>query len=176
MIEAPSDREVNRLVDTIMYCLTAPRIGYGNGTVNWPETLDAQKDEITLQRLAHALDIEREEMCTELEAMLYLSTAFLEGPPTREAFRIYMWLFKRWKPLEALYHHLADDVGELYPSERETLNRLQRHIYRSQMDHVKSKLRAERAAAQDNRAERRRRLRELRKRMGKTTPALLRRP
>lgn len=162
-----------QFVDTLMYCLTAPHIGYGDGTVKWPEALERQKDEITLARFAHAMDIQREQKATELEAMLYLSTASLEAPLTREAFRIYMWLFKHLYPGESLAHGIAEDMGDLEPHERQKLDRLRRSIYRSQMAHLKSRKRSQPAPAdggKPSRAERRRKLREARKRLGIESP------
>ena len=98
------------------YLITGPYLAYTGY-----EDLLPRRDEITTQWLAHAKEIFEQEMCTEFEAMLYLSTASLSASRTHDWFAIYMWLFNRWKPEAAedmdIGVELLDpnQVGELAP-------------------------------------------------------------
>ena len=124
-------REEEQFVDQFMYLLTGPHLAYPG----YEDTLP-RRDEITLQRLLHGKEIFEEEMATEFEAMLYLSTASLSAPMTHDWFAIYMWLFNRWKPEAAEDMDIGVEV--LDPNQVEELNRFRRWMFRTQMNHVKA--------------------------------------
>lgn len=132
-----------------MYPLTAPY-------VTWPgyEYLYHSNDNKTkalARRLASYEEIQREKMCTEFEAMMYISTATLVAPPTHEWYRIYMYLFQKEMPQAAEANDLTE-VKELDAGEREALDGLRRWIYKTQVLHMKRK--AEPAAPEAKRLER----------------------
>ena len=124
-------REEEQFVDQFMYPLTGPHLAYPG----YEDTLP-RRDEITQQRLLHGKEIFEEEMATEFEAMLYLSTASLSAPMTHDWFAIYMWLFNRWKPEAAEDMDIGVEV--LDRNQVEELNRFRRWIYRTQMNHLKA--------------------------------------
>ncbi len=128
------DRRQDRdaFVDQFMYLLTAPMVSMPG----WEDTVSMHKDDITMQRLAHGREIFEQEMCTEYEAMLYVSSVSLDRPMRHEGIAIYAWLFRRWRP------DAADDIGwedrDLDPTEADLLNQLRRWIFRIQMNRLKS--------------------------------------
>jgi hypothetical protein len=117
-------QEEQRFVDGMMYLLVGPLIGWPG----WEDLMSRHKDDIMLQRLAHGSQILKEELCTEFEAMLYLSTASLAFPMSHDWAEIYMYLFRRWRPEQA---------EKLDRTQVEDLNRLRRWIFRTQMNHLK---------------------------------------
>ena len=129
-------RENEKFVTQMMYLLTAPMVGMPE----WADTLRMHKQEITMQRLARQKEIFQAQECTELEAMLYVSTASLSGNLDHDWTQIYMYLFRRWSPEKA---KAADIEGpkELnqYP-QQEHLTRLRKWIYRVQMNRLRSRM------------------------------------
>ena len=128
-------REDEQFVDQFMYLLTGPHLAYSGF-----ESMLPRRDEITLQRLLHGQEIFEDEMATEFEAMLYLSTASFSSPMTHDWLAIYMWLFNRWKPETA--EELEIGVEVLDRNQVEELNRFRRWIYRTQMNHMKAQNKA----------------------------------
>lgn len=122
-------------VDQIMYLLAGSPLGYPG----YEDTLP-RKNDITLQRLIHSKEIFVEEMCTEFEAMLYLSTASLSAPMDHDWVAIYMWLFNRWKPEAAEEMEIGVEV--LDRNQVDHLNRFRRWMFRTQMNHMKAKNKA----------------------------------
>ena len=78
-------------------------------------------------------------MCTEFEAMLYVSTASLAQPLTHNWVEIYMWLFRHWNSQQV--DEIEIDGHELDRGQVEHLNRLRRWIYPTQLNHLKAKQR-----------------------------------
>ena len=133
---AKGARSAAQFVDEMMYLLTAPYMFYPPWDDVWtPEN----KNRALIYRLAHAMEIFRTEQATEYETMLYISTATLAGPPSHDWFQIYMWLFSRWKPELAKELELLPGRPELNITQTEDLTQLRRWIFRSQMNHLKSK-------------------------------------
>ena len=129
------DRETASMVDNVMYCLTGPLVGY----TGWEDQLQRHKDEITLQRLAHGVEIWKTKLGTRFEAMLYLSTASLAHPMPHQWANIYLQLFMEWKPeAEKLLEHKKVDLD---PNEEEQLTRLRSWLYQTQMNRLKGRLR-----------------------------------
>jgi hypothetical protein len=140
--EAPapsSPKDADQFVDMFMYALTAPYI-------TWPGYQDIyqandNKNKALVYRLAHLQELFARKECSELEAMLYMSTATLVHPPSHDWFNIYMWLFRRWATPEQAAD-VGDDLPEkLSPSQSEDLARLRRWIFKQQMDHIRRKTR-----------------------------------
>lgn len=152
-VPSPQSEPRRRLTDDqavlqLLYLITGPLIGFPG----WVEDLLPQhKDEITLQRFLHHREIFEREEATDLEAMLYISTATLAAPPGHDWFEIYMWLFSRWKPDVAQEQDLKPSRPDLYPHQQEELIRLKRWLYRKQMEHLKAKLRTEGEARPEER-------------------------
>jgi hypothetical protein len=133
-----SERQgTDRLVDHMMYLLVGPFIGWPG----WEDLMTRHKDDIVLKRLAHGAEILKEEMCTEFEAMLYLSTASLAHPISHDWYTVYMYLFRRWNPENA--DTIGVKVEELERNQMEDLIRLRRWIFRTQMDHLKGRRRTD---------------------------------
>ena len=120
-------------VDQFMYLLTAPYIGWPG----WEDQVAAQKEQIVMHRFIHASQIFEQEMATEFEAMMYISSASLSHPLNHEWAEIYGWLFCRWKPDEG--KEIWEREIVLDRTQIEELNRLRRWIFRRQMDHLKSR-------------------------------------
>lgn len=131
-------RDGDEMVLTLMYCLTAPCIGYP-GWGEDPEFWEPHKTRVTMLRLAHAAEIHNTRMATEFETMLYVSSATLAAPPSDRWYHIYMWLFRRWNPEQADAIGIDDRALDL--QEQEDLSRLRTWLYRRQMEHLKAKLR-----------------------------------
>ncbi|MDO8750728.1 MAG: hypothetical protein Q7K03_06250, partial [Dehalococcoidia bacterium] len=87
------EKESEEFAQLFVHILRAPIVGMPG----WVDTLKDQWDKVLIQRLAHHQDFV-EGMCTEYEAMLYISTATLTAPPSHNWFNIYMWLFNRCMP------------------------------------------------------------------------------
>jgi hypothetical protein len=128
---ANQDREQEQFVDQMMYLLTAPGI-----TMPGHEDLyRLRQTDAMLQRLAHYREIFDTKQCTEFEAMLYISTASLVHPISRDWGDIYFYLFQRWNPAQA--ELIKIEPRELdYPQE-EDLRRLRSWIYRTQINHLR---------------------------------------
>lgn len=132
-------QEENLFVDQMMYLLTAPHVGYKD---DWMDLFKTRAQDITLERFKHHREIFEKEQCTELEAMLYLSTASMEAPMHHDWVDIYMWLFHRWSPEAADANDIP--LKELDPNQMEQLSRMRHWIYRTQMNHIKAKSRGDR--------------------------------
>jgi hypothetical protein len=130
-------QEEKQFVNQMMYLLTAPHLAWPG----WEDLLQRHKAEITKQRLVHHREIFENQMCTEFEAMLYLSTASMANPISHDWVETYGWLFRRWNPEAG-----QDSWGEardpgLAPGQVEQLNRLRRWIYRQQVNRLKARQR-----------------------------------
>ena len=106
------DREAQEVVDQIMYLLTGPYVGFPG----WEDMLRDHRDAITLERMKHHREIFRDQLCTEYEAMLYLSTASLAHPIAHDSAQIALWLFSRWQPQVAKEQAILPDRPELNPN------------------------------------------------------------
>ncbi len=127
------EKEGEEFAQLLGHILRAPIVGMPG----WVETLGDEWDKVLIQRLAHHQDFV-EGMCTEYEAMLYISTATLVAPPSHNWFNIYMWLFNRYMPEAAKANDLVGPA-ELEGSEAEDLKRLREWIFKSQALHLKRK-------------------------------------
>lgn len=127
--------EGDKFVEQVMYCLTAPMVGWPG----WEDLLRQHKAEISLRRLALVQQVYKEQMATEYEAMLYLSTASLAHPMPRDWAEVYQHLFYRWNREKA--EELGLDNPKLNPNQVEDLNRLRQWLFRRQVEHLRGKLR-----------------------------------
>ena len=127
------EKEGEEFAQLFVHILRAPIVGMPG----WVDTLQDQWDKVLIQRLAHHQDFV-DGMCTEYEAMLYISTATLVAPPSHNWFNIYMWLFNRYMPEAAKANDLVGPA-ELEGSEAEDLERLRCWIFKSQALHLKRK-------------------------------------
>jgi hypothetical protein len=130
-----SRQDEARFVEQMMYLLTAPQLSWPG----WEDLLQRHQDQITMQRLMHHREIFEQQLCTEFEAMLYVSTASLAHPITHQWAEIYMWLFRRWNPQQA--QDIDIEERELDQSQVEDLNRLRRWIYNQQLNRIKERRR-----------------------------------
>lgn len=128
-----NDREAQAFVDQMMYALFAPTLAWPG----WEDLLKQHQADITLQRLAHAQDVFAAQQRTELEAMLYLSTASLVAPMSHDWAQIYGYLFYRWNPQQG--KEILGQPPQLDPNQQEHLERLRRWIFRHQRLHLKKK-------------------------------------
>jgi len=140
------EREEGKFVDQMMYLLTAPYMFYPPWDSVWEAS--GNKEEAKLLRLGQAKEILEKEMCTEFEAMLYISSATLSHPMSHDWYVVYGWLFKRCKPEHDIFdeHEIPEQLNK-YP-QQEDLDRLRRWIYRSQMNHLKTRLDTDQAAVE----------------------------
>ena len=130
------ERGSEKFVLQMMYLLQAPMMGMPM----WLDTLAQHKDEITMQRLLHGMEIFNSQKCTEFEAMLYISTASLEYALNHDWAEIYMYLFKKWSPEKAKAAGIEPpDELSRYPQQKD-LNKLRHWIFRNQMNHLRSKM------------------------------------
>ena len=125
------DRGEEQFVNEMMYLLTAP----GIVMPGYEDTLKDRMADAKLQRLAHHREIFDTRQCTEFEAMLYISTATLVHPPSRDWTDIYSYLFQRWNPDQA--EAIKIEPRELDYSQQEDLRRLRSWIYRTQINHLR---------------------------------------
>ena len=122
-------------VDFFMYLLRAPVIVMPG----WEDSFRDRWDDVLMNRLLHGREIFGQEMCTEYEAMLYVSSATLVAPPSHDWYVIYMWLFRRWNK-EAANQVGLDDVPEtLNVNQQEDLAGLRHWIFKGQMLRLKEK-------------------------------------
>ncbi len=134
----PRDKKGEQaFVDGVMYWLTAPYL-------TWPGYEDiyranGNREKALVRRLAQYAEIATGRVCTEFEAMLYISTATLVNPPSHNWYRIYMYLFLKEMPEQAKACGF-DEVKELYGTEVEDLLRLRRWIYQKQAAHLKERV------------------------------------
>jgi hypothetical protein len=130
------------IVDHLMYCLVAPLL-------TWPgyeDDLREKLSDVKLDRLVHHAEIAKG-LCTEYEAMLYLSTASLANPPTEMWTNLYLWLFWRWvKDKEGAEANGLKPHREPGAYELQELERFRRWVYKTQMEHVRRKTKAAAAA------------------------------
>lgn len=125
----------DEFVGFFMYMLTAPLIVYPG----WEESFKDRWDEVVMSRLLHGRQVFAERICTEYEAMLYVSSATQVAPLEHDWFQIYMWLFARWKPDVAEEHDLKPDRAELNAQQQEKLAGLRAWIFKSQLQRLKEK-------------------------------------
>ena len=136
----PSRKDTAQFVDQFMYLLTAPYMFYPPWDDIWSN--QDRKNDAVMHRLAHGREIFETRMCTEYEAMLYISTATLAHPPGHDWFIIYAWLFRRWRPDQAAEIFDSHEGEELNVNQQEDLARLRRWIFNQQMAHLKAKRKA----------------------------------
>ena len=134
------DREDQGFVDHMMYILTAPFIGFPG----WEDGWDANNNKTTalVHRLGNQQEIFRDSVCSEFEAMVYLSTATMIGPISHDWGQVYMWLFQRWKPDLSKELDVLPDRPELNQNQRDDLTQLRRWIFEQQVRRLKQKGRA----------------------------------
>ena len=130
-------------VDFFMYVLTAPKLAMPGWEDSW-RLIDRNGD-CLLHRLIHAKEIFAEQQCTEFEAMAYISTATLAAPPSHDWYRIYAWLFCRWRPEQGKEVFREEAGRGLDSNQQEQLARLRQWIYRRQTEHIKAKAKREAA-------------------------------
>lgn len=148
---APSfPQDAAQLVDQIMYSLTAPFIGYP-GWGDDPSFWEPHKARITVDRLAHHLEIHSHKVAGEYETMLYLSSASLAAPMSSDWGQVYFYLFTRCLPEQAKV--IGNEVTELDPGQREDLAQLRRWLYKQQMEHLKQRLKGGEKAPPSQRLE-----------------------
>lgn len=119
--------------------------------VSWPgyEDMMAQhRQDVTVQRFLHAKEVFRDQQCTELEAMLYISTATLVHPPSSSWADIYGWLFTRWAQAKGQSEEGLRQAGVLHErdldqQERQMLAGLRCWIFKQQIARVKGWLKGE---------------------------------
>lgn len=133
----------NEFVHEILYTFMAP----GVTMPGYEDLYRPHKDRAMAQRMAHHLEIFETQRCTEYEAMLYVSTATLMAPPSREWAHIYGWLFDRcYQAIASGATHdkkIAlglEDSPPLDSQEQQMLAGLRAWIFKKQMEHMKSKL------------------------------------
>ena len=133
----------NEFVHEILYTFMAP----GVTMPGYEDMYTPHKDRVMAQRVAHHPEIFETKRCTEYEAMLYVSTATLVHPVSREWVHIYGWLFDRhYTLLSAGATHdqkLALGIEDSLPldsQEQQMLAGLRAWICKKQMEHLKSKL------------------------------------
>ena len=129
------------LVETLMYCVIAPYMYMPPWEDIW--TVNDNKTTAQLQRLAHAREISETEMCTEFEAMLYISTATLESPPSYHWTQVYMYLFRRHFGGEKADEMELGAPAELDLTEQDLLAGLRRWIFNKQVARMKAKQKGE---------------------------------
>ena len=137
---APDRKGPDWVVDSILYCLLSPFIGYPG----WEDVVSQHKDRIILTRLGHGLEIAETQQATEFETMLYLSSASLAAPMSHDWAEIYFHVFHRCYPNQAA----AEDIPnrELQDDQAADLTRMRRWLYRTQVNHMKAKEKSQDAA------------------------------
>ncbi|MDP3063743.1 MAG: hypothetical protein Q8O40_11130 [Chloroflexota bacterium] len=126
-------------VDFFLYLLKAPLILFPG----WEDTFQERMKDVRLQRMIHYREIFTQKMCTEYEAMLYVSSATLVHPPSHDWYVIYMYLFRRWRPDAADSLELdASEGTKLNPNQQEDLDRLRLWVFKHQMLHLKGQTKA----------------------------------
>ena len=152
LFEVPEDQAGSRppvkgnkperdMIETIIYCLTAPYMYIPPWEDIW--TVNDNQTTAAIQRFAHAREIFETEMCTEFEAMLYISSATLESPPSYHWTQVYTHLFRR--------HFGADKADEMElgaPADLDLtgldlLAGLRRWIFNKQVIRMKAKQKGE---------------------------------
>ena len=124
-------------VETIMYCLTAPYMHMPPWEDIW--MVNDNKTTATIQRFAHAREISETGMCTEFEAMLYISSATLENPPSYQWTQVYMYLFRHHFGAEKADEMELGAPAELDLTEQDLLAGLRRWIFNKQVARMKAK-------------------------------------
>ena len=128
---APRNEE--EFVDFFLYLLKATLILYPG----WEESFRDRMNDVTPQRFLRHRELFAQKMCTQYEAMLYISLATLVAPPSHDWYEIYMWLFRRWN-MDASEKIGMDDVPEeLNVNQREDLDGLRLWVFKGQMQHLK---------------------------------------
>lgn len=127
-----------KFVDTMMYMMIAPTIvapGYED------QITKEMKNKAQLYRMAGQQNIEQER-ATDYDALLYLMTISFLQPLTQSWKKIYLNLFLK-------YHNISEIVSEpekqywilrdkeLDEEELHSLHKLQRWIFKRQMEHIK---------------------------------------
>lgn len=132
----------NAFVSEILYTFMAP----GLTMPGYEDMYAPHKDRAMAQRMAHHSEIFETRQCTEYEAMLYISTATLAHPVSREWVHIYGLLFDHcYQVISSGATHeqkLAlgiEDSPPLDSQERQMLAGLRAWIFKKQMEHLKSK-------------------------------------
>jgi len=139
---ASSRDSSDQFVDMFMYALTAPFMYFPPWDTVWGA--NNNKTRALMYRLAHLKDIFEAQQCSEFEAMLYISTATHTTPLRHDWVQIYLWLFNRWNPELAQQNDLKPDRTELNINQQEDLARLRAWIFRTQVNHMKAKMKGAR--------------------------------
>jgi len=129
-----AEREAKKQIEQMDFALTAPLVVW-RGCER--DARDEWKAKAKMYRLAKLLRGEDDDMATDYEAIIYISTASLSVPLGHSWYRIYMHLFRQF------YKEHADRMGienvDLYEYEVRMLNDLKRWIRKEQMDFTRVK-------------------------------------
>lgn len=110
------EKEIKRLL--------APIIAYKG----WEDVVtDEMKNRIQIERLANPL----RETATDYEAMVYLHTASLGAPLSREMTNIYSYLFSKYHTEQA--KEIGVCMDKISETEERELSQLKNWIYKKQM-------------------------------------------
>jgi len=121
--------------ERLAFCLCAPVVAHPTwASIITPE----QKSKATTHRLAQLMSGKLDEGATDYEAMLWLSTASLDSPLDRHAYKIYAYLFRKYYPEQAS-EIFSDNEGVFLDKHMEEplLRELKMKIYKSQKEHLK---------------------------------------
>ena len=127
------DLGVDWVVESVMYNLYAPMIG----CPGWEDVVSTHKDRIILTRLLHGVEIAQSKQATELETMLYLSSASLTAPMQSHWVDIYLHLFHCCFGDQPAVDDLP--ARTLTCDQVVDLARLRRWIYDTQVKHLKAR-------------------------------------
>jgi hypothetical protein len=104
--------------------LFAPIIAY----TGWEDVVtDEMKNRIQIERLANPLM----ETATDYEAMVYLHTASLATPLSREMTNVYSYLFSKYHTKQAM--EIGVYVDKISETEERELSQLKKWIFKKQM-------------------------------------------
>jgi len=122
----------------VMYGLVAPLITWPGYEDHFPKE---KRIEAQMMRLARVTEIFRTKQATEMDAMLYLSSASLINPMGHKWARIYGHLFARYmNDPEKMRKAGLPTYEELDPDEDEMLARFRQWIFRRQLERVKHRV------------------------------------
>ena len=129
-----AEREAKKQIEQMVFALTAPLVVWRGSE---RDARDEWKVKAKIYRLAKLMRGEDDDMATDYEAMIYISTASLSVPLGHSWYRIYVHLFREF------YEEHADEIGienvELYEYEVRMLNDLKRWIRKKQSELLRGK-------------------------------------
>ena len=129
-----SQREEKIFFETFWYALEAPFV-FAPGWGDFPKaTLERAK----LYRLAESVKLYDSKMCSDFEAMLYLSGLSHIAPLAREYYKMFLFCFKKYYGLEKIEpvadaRRWLERDAELDELELQTFKRLKSDIFKRQM-------------------------------------------